>query len=321
MAALGRLDDLEEFVLGIQPQDAFRPRAVWQFPGGLHDYTLPSTVADRIGSPEELGVAARSRRDRARRLRDRRERLPGGRRSTRLRARVLVACDRAGRDGPRDSRVGGDQRARASDPARRPDRDGRRLGAELPVRARVPQSRRRRDRSVPLRRELPTDRPGVPRAHAGAARALSGGAAGASPPRGGAPRAGALVARRAGALRRAHRASHARRVRSQRGGRGADRTRTRYVGPGAPSSPGGRDGCGCRSGGAMAPPTPTSRARSPLRGGALPVPSRPARPRCDRARNSGLCRPRPDLQERQPVARPSSSWPSSSAGMPSPTKP
>ncbi len=57
MAALGRLDDLEEFLLDLQPQDAFRPRAVWQFPGGLHDYTLPETVADRIGSPEELGAA------------------------------------------------------------------------------------------------------------------------------------------------------------------------------------------------------------------------------------------------------------------------
>ncbi len=57
MAALGRLDELEDFLLGLQPQDAFRPRAVWQFPGGLHDYTLPSTVADRIGSPEELGIA------------------------------------------------------------------------------------------------------------------------------------------------------------------------------------------------------------------------------------------------------------------------
>ena len=57
MAALGRLGDLEEFLLGIQPQDAFRPRAVWQFPGGLHDYTLPATVADRIGSPEQLGAA------------------------------------------------------------------------------------------------------------------------------------------------------------------------------------------------------------------------------------------------------------------------
>jgi predicted acylesterase/phospholipase RssA len=57
MAALGRLDDLEEFLLALEPQDAFRPRAVWQFPGGLHDYTLPGTVADRIGSPDELGSA------------------------------------------------------------------------------------------------------------------------------------------------------------------------------------------------------------------------------------------------------------------------
>lgn len=56
MAALDRLDDLEEFLLSIQPADAFRPRAVWQFPGGLHDYTLPTTVADRIGAAEELGA-------------------------------------------------------------------------------------------------------------------------------------------------------------------------------------------------------------------------------------------------------------------------
>lgn len=57
MAALDRLDDLETFLLGLQPADAFRPRAVWQFPGGLHDYTLPETVADRVGSPQELGEA------------------------------------------------------------------------------------------------------------------------------------------------------------------------------------------------------------------------------------------------------------------------
>ena len=57
MTALGRLDDLEEFLLGIQPADAFRPRPIWQLPGGLHDYTLPSTIADRIGSPAELGAA------------------------------------------------------------------------------------------------------------------------------------------------------------------------------------------------------------------------------------------------------------------------
>jgi predicted acylesterase/phospholipase RssA len=56
MAALERLSDLEDFLLGIQPQEAFRPRAVWQFPGGLHDFTLPTTVADRIGSPKELGA-------------------------------------------------------------------------------------------------------------------------------------------------------------------------------------------------------------------------------------------------------------------------
>ena len=57
MGALSRLHDLEEFLLGIQPTDAFRPRPVWQFPGGLHDYTLPATIADRIGSPADLGAA------------------------------------------------------------------------------------------------------------------------------------------------------------------------------------------------------------------------------------------------------------------------
>jgi predicted acylesterase/phospholipase RssA len=57
MTALGRLDDLEEFLMGLEPQDAFRPRAVWQFPGGLHDYTLPTTVEERLGTPEELGDA------------------------------------------------------------------------------------------------------------------------------------------------------------------------------------------------------------------------------------------------------------------------
>ena len=57
MAALGRLDDLESFLHGLQPDDAFRARPIWQFPGGLHDYTLPATIADRVGSPAELGAA------------------------------------------------------------------------------------------------------------------------------------------------------------------------------------------------------------------------------------------------------------------------
>jgi predicted acylesterase/phospholipase RssA len=55
MAALDRLDELEEFVLELQPADVFRPRRVWQFPGGLHDYTLPATIAERIGSPLSMG--------------------------------------------------------------------------------------------------------------------------------------------------------------------------------------------------------------------------------------------------------------------------
>ena len=57
MATLDRLDDLEAFLLGLQPDDAFRPRPIWQFPGGLRDYTLPDTVAERIGSAAELGAA------------------------------------------------------------------------------------------------------------------------------------------------------------------------------------------------------------------------------------------------------------------------
>ncbi len=57
MAALDRLDDLEEFLLDLQPADVFRPRRMWQFAGGLHDYTLPATIAARLGGAEELGTA------------------------------------------------------------------------------------------------------------------------------------------------------------------------------------------------------------------------------------------------------------------------
>lgn len=56
MAALDRLDDLEGFLLGLRAEEVFRPRRVWQFPGGLHDYTLPATIAERLGTPDELGV-------------------------------------------------------------------------------------------------------------------------------------------------------------------------------------------------------------------------------------------------------------------------
>ena len=57
MAALDRLDDLEAFLLGLEPEDAFRQRRVWQMAGGLHDYTLPETIAARLGDPHTLGSA------------------------------------------------------------------------------------------------------------------------------------------------------------------------------------------------------------------------------------------------------------------------
>ena len=56
MAALDRLEELESFLLELQADDVFRPRRVWQLPlGGLHDYTLPDTIAKHLGGPEELG--------------------------------------------------------------------------------------------------------------------------------------------------------------------------------------------------------------------------------------------------------------------------
>jgi predicted acylesterase/phospholipase RssA len=56
MAALDRLDDLEEFVLGLQPADIFRPQRLWRLPlNGLHEYALPATIAERFLDPLELG--------------------------------------------------------------------------------------------------------------------------------------------------------------------------------------------------------------------------------------------------------------------------
>jgi predicted acylesterase/phospholipase RssA len=57
MAALDRLDDLERFLVGLQARDVFRPRRVWQLAGGLHDYVLPQTVAERLDPPEEIARA------------------------------------------------------------------------------------------------------------------------------------------------------------------------------------------------------------------------------------------------------------------------
>src|SRR5688572_14177494 len=60
MAALDRLDDLERFVLALQPADTFRPQSLWRQPlNGLHTYTLPKTITDRIGDTKELARALR----------------------------------------------------------------------------------------------------------------------------------------------------------------------------------------------------------------------------------------------------------------------
>jgi predicted acylesterase/phospholipase RssA len=58
MAALDRLADLERFLLDLRADDVFRPRRMWQLPlGGLRDYTLPDTIGERLGTPDELGSA------------------------------------------------------------------------------------------------------------------------------------------------------------------------------------------------------------------------------------------------------------------------
>ena len=55
MAALDRLDDLETFMLELQPNDTFRPHSLWRLPLlGTHDYRLPQTIDERIGSMVEL---------------------------------------------------------------------------------------------------------------------------------------------------------------------------------------------------------------------------------------------------------------------------
>src|SRR5215208_4789599 len=55
MAALDRLDDLERFLLELQPEDTFRPNRLWRLPLlGLHEYALPGTIEARFGDLAEL---------------------------------------------------------------------------------------------------------------------------------------------------------------------------------------------------------------------------------------------------------------------------
>src|SRR5882724_281048 len=50
MAALEKLDELEDFMLRLQPEETFRPHSLWRLPLlGSHDYRLPETIAERLG--------------------------------------------------------------------------------------------------------------------------------------------------------------------------------------------------------------------------------------------------------------------------------
>jgi len=57
LAALDRLDEVEEFLMALQPEQTFRPNRLWRLPFlGLHDYALPKTIDDWFGSLEQLAV-------------------------------------------------------------------------------------------------------------------------------------------------------------------------------------------------------------------------------------------------------------------------
>lgn len=55
LAALDRLDDLEAFLMELQPAMTFRPNRLWQLPFlGLHDYALPGTVERWFGDLADM---------------------------------------------------------------------------------------------------------------------------------------------------------------------------------------------------------------------------------------------------------------------------
>jgi predicted acylesterase/phospholipase RssA len=64
MAAIERLDDLEELLLDLQPEETFRPNRLWRLPLlGVHEYELPRTLERRYGDltalAEDLAAAER----------------------------------------------------------------------------------------------------------------------------------------------------------------------------------------------------------------------------------------------------------------------
>ncbi len=60
LAALDRLDDLEEFMLALQPEQTFRPNRLWRLPFlGLHEYALPRTIESWFGDLHDVAEALR----------------------------------------------------------------------------------------------------------------------------------------------------------------------------------------------------------------------------------------------------------------------
>jgi Predicted esterase of the alpha-beta hydrolase superfamily len=61
MAALDRLPEFETFLLGLKPNETFRPNRLWRLPLlGLYEYALPDTIAEKFG---DLAVLAEELRD------------------------------------------------------------------------------------------------------------------------------------------------------------------------------------------------------------------------------------------------------------------
>ena len=167
--------------------------------------------------------------------------------------------------------------------ARRAHRDGRRLGAQLPVRARVSQPRGGCDRRVPIRRELSADDPAFlerTRERLERFRAV--------------PPVRALLAEVRLAQERASRGEPAHYgeliVRLMRVAFARNAVVEERIARERETSVAELTGCArtCRRGGlggcAVAPAAPARRARGAVRRGALPVPPRPARPDADRPR-------------------------------------
>ena len=201
-----------------------------------------------------------------------------------------------------------------ADHGRRRGRDGRRLGAELPVRARVSQPRRRGDRGVQIRRELS--------AHDLAYLERTRASARAVPCR---PPVRALLAEVRLAQERSARGEPAHygelivrlmRVAFARNAVVEERIagdRETSVAGAATLRARTSSRHRARGSAALAPEAAPSRARVALRRGALPVPPRPPRADAHRPRDSPATRPRSDLSKATPVAGGDASARSSSA--------